>query len=34
LATQQENYKNGGTFLNDNELRKMLTQLKKQKQYA
>ncbi|BBW96504.1 hypothetical protein GsuE55_13370 [Geobacillus subterraneus] len=29
LATQQENDKNGGTFLNDNELRKMLTQLKK-----
>ncbi|MGZ0086689.1 RNA-guided endonuclease InsQ/TnpB family protein [Caldibacillus thermoamylovorans] len=33
LATQQENYKNGGTFLNDRELRKILTQLKKQKQY-
>ncbi|NNU84394.1 transposase [Geobacillus sp. BMUD] len=33
LATQQENYKNGGTFLNDSELRKILTQLKKQKQY-
>nr|WP_297988726.1 helix-turn-helix domain-containing protein [uncultured Anoxybacillus sp.] len=26
LATQQENYKNGGTFLNDSELRKTLTQ--------
>nr|WP_255573316.1 helix-turn-helix domain-containing protein [Anoxybacillus sp. ST4] len=34
LATQQDNYKNGGTFLNDNELRKTLTQLKKQKEYA
>ncbi|NNV04877.1 RNA-guided endonuclease TnpB family protein [Geobacillus sp. C56-T2] len=34
LATQQENYKNGGTFLNDRELRKILTQLKKQKEYA
>lgn len=33
LATQQENYKNGGAFLNDSELRKQLTQLKKQKQY-
>ncbi|EMT46049.1 RNA-guided endonuclease InsQ/TnpB family protein [Anoxybacillus flavithermus] len=34
LATQQENYKNGGTFVNDNKLRKTLTQLKKQKEYA
>lgn len=34
LATQQDNYKNGGKFLNDNELRKTLTQLKKQKEYA
>ena len=34
LATQQDNYKNGGKFLNDNKLRKTLTQLKKQKEYA
>ncbi|KXZ38961.1 transposase, IS605 OrfB family [Alkalithermobacter thermoalcaliphilus JW-YL-7 = DSM 7308] len=34
LATQQENYKNGGKFLNDCELRKRLTQLKKQKEYT
>jgi len=34
LATQQENYKNGGKFLNDGELRKKLTELKKQKEYA
>ena len=34
LATEQENYKNGGKFLNDGELRKRLTELKKQKEYA
>ena len=34
LATQQENYKNGGKFLNDGELRKRLTELKKQEKYA
>lgn len=34
LATQQENYKNGGKFLNDGELRKRLTQLKQTKEYS
>ena len=34
LATQQENHKNGGKFLNDGELRKRLTELKKQKEYV
>ena len=34
LAIQQENYKNGGKFLNDEELRKRLTELKKQEKYA
>jgi len=34
LATQQENHKNGGKFLSDGELRKRLTELKKQKEYA
>jgi len=34
LAIQQENYKNGGKFLNDGELRKRLTELKKQEEYA
>ncbi len=29
LARQQENYKNGGKFISDNDLRKELTQLKK-----
>ncbi len=29
LARQEENYKNGGKFLSDNELRKEITQLKK-----
>jgi len=33
LATQQENHKNGGKFLSDGELRKRLTELKKQKEY-
>ncbi|SET13599.1 helix-turn-helix domain-containing protein, partial [Anaerobranca gottschalkii] len=34
LATEQENYNNGGKFLNDRELRKRLTELKKQEKYA
>lgn len=29
LAKQQENYKNGGKFISDNDLRKQITQLKK-----
>ena len=29
LARQQENYKNGGKFISDGELRKELTQIKK-----
>ena len=33
IAKQQENYKNGGKFINDNELRKQFTQLKKQEEY-
>ncbi|MCB2291893.1 transposase [Clostridium sp. CS001] len=33
LARQQENYKNGGKFISDNELRKELTQLKKTDEY-
>ena len=33
LAKQQENYKNGGKFINDNELRKEFTKLKKQEEY-
>lgn len=33
LAKQQENYKNGGKFLNDNILRKEFTQLKKLEEY-
>ena len=33
LAKEQENYKNGGKFLSDCELRKEFTQLKKQKEY-
>ena len=33
LAKQQENYKNGGKFISDNELRKQFTQLKKQEEY-
>ena len=33
LSREQENYKNGGKFINDNELRKQFTQLKKQEEY-
>ena len=33
LARQQENYKNGGKFISDNDLRKEFTQLKKQAEY-
>ena len=33
LGKQQENYKNGGKFISDNELRKEFTKLKKTKQY-
>ena len=33
LARQQENYKNGGKFISDNDLRKEFTQLKKQDDY-
>lgn len=29
LAKQEENYKNGGKFISDNDLRKEITQLKK-----
>ena len=29
LAKQEENYKNGGKFISDNELRKEITKLKK-----
>ena len=34
LVRQQENYKNGGKFISDNDLRKELTQLKKTEEYA
>ncbi|WP_252225091.1 MULTISPECIES: transposase [unclassified Clostridium] len=34
LAKQEENYKNGGKFIQDNELRKEFTQLKKQEEYS
>ena len=34
LGMEQENYKNGGRFITDGELRKELTQLKKTEQYA
>lgn len=34
LAKQQENYKNGGKFISDNDLRKEFTSLKKQKEYS
>ena len=34
LGKQQENYKNGGKFISDNDLRKELTQLKKSEEYA
>ena len=33
LSREQENYKNGGKFISDNELRKEFTQLKKQEEY-
>lgn len=33
LAKQQENYKNGGKFISDGDLRKELTQLKKTEEY-
>ena len=33
LGRQQENYKNGGKFISDNDLRKEFTQLKKTKEY-
>ena len=33
LSKQQENYKNGGKFISDNDLRKEFTQLKKTKEY-
>lgn len=33
IAKQQENHKNGGKFIQDNELRKEFTQLKKQEEY-
>lgn len=33
LAKQEENYKNGGKFIQDNELRKEFTQLKKTDEY-
>ena len=34
LAREQENYKNGGKFISDGELRKKFTQLKKTPEYA
>lgn len=34
LGREQENYKNGGTFISDYDLRKEFTQLKKTKEYA
>ena len=34
LAKQQENYKNGGKFILDGDLRKEFTQLKKQEEYS
>ena len=33
LNIQQENYKNGGKFISDGDLRKQFTQLKKQEEY-
>lgn len=33
IAKQEENYKNGGKFLNDNDLRKELTQIKKTEEF-
>ena len=34
LAKEQENYKNGGKFISDGDLRKEFTQLKKTEKYA
>lgn len=34
LAREQENYKNGGKFISDKDLRKEFTQLKKTLEYA
>ena len=34
LGREQENYKNGGKFISDGELRKEFTQLKKTEEYA
>ena len=34
LGREQENYKNGGKFISDGELRKEFTQLKKTDEYA
>ena len=34
LSKQLENFKNGGKFINDGELRKELTQLKKNPEYS
>ena len=34
LAKQEENYKNGGKFIQDSDLRKELTQLKKTEEFA
>ena len=33
LSREQENYKNGGKFISDNDLRKELTKLKKTDEY-
>ena len=33
LSKEQENYKNGGKFISDGELRKEFTQLKKTEEY-
>ena len=33
LNTEQENYKNGGSFLSDNDLRKQFTKLKMVEEY-
>ena len=33
IAREQENYKNGGKFISDNDLRKEFTQLKKQEEF-
>ena len=34
LGREQENYKNGGKFISEKELRKEFTQLKKTEEYA